>query len=67
MKYRNTKTGAESNTFSERDWASGTPQRKGWIKVDEDKLRQARTTLEERNRQLADAKRREDQAKNKPH
>ena len=37
MKYRNTKTGAESNTFSERDWASGTPQRKGWIKVGEDK------------------------------
>jgi hypothetical protein len=30
-KYFNTKTGQETNIFSEVDWKSGQPQRAGWI------------------------------------
>ena len=34
MRYRNTKTGAESDNFSEADWKSGQPQRNGWVKTE---------------------------------
>lgn len=33
MRYRNINTGAETNQFSEKDWKSGQPQRKGWIET----------------------------------
>lgn len=37
MKYRNTKTGAETNQFSDTDWKSGIPQKKGWVETDSEK------------------------------
>lgn len=33
MKYVNTKTGAETNQFSDADWKSNQPQKAGWIKT----------------------------------
>lgn len=37
MKFVNTRTGAETNIFSEADWKSGVPQRYGWVKQGEEK------------------------------
>jgi hypothetical protein len=40
MRYVNTKTGAETNEFSQATWDSGVPQRAGWIET----LKPSKTT-----------------------
>jgi hypothetical protein len=35
MRYRNTRTGADTDTFSESTWKSGQPQRAGWVDTED--------------------------------
>jgi hypothetical protein len=41
MKYHNTRTGAETDIFSDEDWKSGQPQRAGWVNTEDKPLKTA--------------------------